>query len=214
MNTPNLFGTINDFLPKANGWCPVSKAMTLASLVLSLRPDVACEIGSYAGKSSIPIALAMQLLGKGTLIAIDPYDPEESARNETAESSVWWKKLDHNAILAEFEGYIQTYGLQNIIQIKRTTSDAFDTSGLSIDLLHIDGAHSNALADAKHYCPCVKQGGFVVMDDLNWFVNGRHTVREATDWMKAHSFVELYEVVKQSGSKTIPDDDWGIFQKL
>lgn len=210
-----LFSTISEFLPKANGWCTELKAHTLAALVIATRPKLALEVGSYAGKSSIPMALAMKQLGMGTLLAIDPYDPDESAKNETPESAAWWKKLEHNSILAEFEGYINSFGLQNIVQVKRMTSDAFDPTECEIDILHIDGAHSHALEDSRRYCPYVRQGGFVVMDDLNWYVSTRHTVKEATDWMEREGgFLNLYSVTKQSGIPNVPDDDWGVWQRL
>jgi hypothetical protein len=157
----------------------------------------------------------MKELGHGSLIAIDPYSPDESAKHETQESSVWWHKLNHDAILGEFEGYIQTFGLQNIVTVKRMTSDAFDPSDLEIEILHIDGAHGpQALRDAQRYCSHVRLGGYVVMDDINWYVDGQFTVRKAVEWMESHGFRKLYDVVKHHNIPNEPQDDWGVWQKL
>lgn len=214
MNTIDLFGKINEINGLANGWCHPKKAMAMAGLVLATRPSLAVEIGSYSGKSVLPVALSMQLLGHGTIIAIDPYSPDESAKDESEAGAVWWKNLDHNAILAEFQGHIQKYSLQNIVQVHRMTSDAFDPSNLKIDMLHIDGHHAHALTDAKRYCPNVVSGGYVFMDDLHWYVDNRFTVKDATDWMEQNRFTKLYDSVRQYGSATTPDEDWGLYRKL
>lgn len=40
----------------------------------------------------------------------------------------------------------------------------------SINILHIDGNHTEqiALADAKMFLPKVKKGGYIWFDDVNW----------------------------------------------
>lgn len=205
---------IESLLPSLDGWCSQGKAHTLASIIVATRPDVALEVGTYAGRSAIPMALAMKYVGKGTLIGVDPYSPQESAKSENSVNSEWWLRLDHNAILEKFKLQITRLGLQNIIRIERMTSDQY-VPQLGIGLLHIDGSHGEqAIRDAQRYCPCVKLGGFVVLDDIHWLADNRMAVAEAAEWMESNGFVKLFEVVKQSTDPNVPCDDWAVYCKL
>ena len=51
----------------------------------------------------------------------------------------------------------------------------------SIDILHIDGNHTedSAYFDAVHWLPKVKQGGYIWFDDVNW-----STTNKAVRYMK------------------------------
>lgn len=53
----------------------------------------------------------------------------------------------------------------------------------SIDILHIDGNHTEdvALADAKMYLPKVKSGGYIWFDDVNW-----PTTKNAWEYLSLH----------------------------
>jgi hypothetical protein len=50
----------------------------------------------------------------------------------------------------------------------------------SIDILHIDGNHSEdpALFDAKNWLPKVRPGGYIWFDDANW-----PTTKKAVDYL-------------------------------
>lgn len=211
MKALHIFDTIDALVPTLDGWATIEKANTLAALVLAARPFTVVELGTYAGRSAIPMALAMKHLGQGILIGVDPYSPDESAKNETVESALWWKNLNHNAILEKFKTQINTLGLQNVIRLERMTSDAFDPPD-SIDILHVDGSHGiQVKTDVMRYCPRVRVGGYVIMDDINWCVNGVQTVKEATNWMLENGFRKLYEVIKPAATKDQPGDDWAVF---
>ena len=63
-----------------DGWCSIEKAYALASAIIALRPGVVVEIGIWAGRSLIPMALALKKVGAGKIIGIDPWRAEESAK--------------------------------------------------------------------------------------------------------------------------------------
>lgn len=209
----SLFSQIESMVPGMDGWCTLNKAMRCAALVTATRPTLCLEIGTYSGRSAIPIALALQYNGHGTLIGVDPYDPIESAKNETQCSSEWWGKLRHEIILEQFLTKIRELGLQNVLRLERMTSDAFQPPD-DIDIFHCDGSHGpQALIDTQRYASKVRVGGYVIMDDINWCVDGKWTVRDATQWLEGNGFAKLYEMVKPSTDPNQPADDWALYQR-
>lgn len=206
-----LFELIEQNVPRMNGWATVEKASTLAALVVATRPKLIVEIGTYAGRSAIPMALALKQNGGGKLIGIDPYDPVASSENENESNADWWKKLDHNAIMNEFLGYIKTFGLQDYVTLERKRSNDVKPPQ-AIDIFHCDGSHAEqALVDVKRFAPSVNVGGFVILDDLHWSSNA---VSSAAQWLQANGFKMLYSVVKPAAAKDLPCDDWGVFQRV
>lgn len=208
-----LANFIENVSPILDGWCGKRKAYTLAGIVIATRPDIAIEIGTFGGRSAIPMAIAMKEIGHGTLIGIDPYSNAEAAKNENEVNSNWWFRLNLESILEKFKNHIDRLGLQNIVRIERITSDAYQPP-LNVGLLHIDGSHGEqAIRDAKRYCPCVKIGGFVVADDIHWVADNRMAVAESVEWMESNGFTKLFEVVKQSTDPNVPCDDWCVLQR-
>ena len=76
----NLFDDIEQVDSKlGHGWCTLDKMNVLASLIVSTRPQVVVELGVWAGRSLIPMALALRYNKVGKAIAIDPWDSKASA---------------------------------------------------------------------------------------------------------------------------------------
>jgi predicted O-methyltransferase YrrM len=157
-----------------NGWCSPEKAYSLSACVMKYKPKLAVEIGVYSGRSFFAIALSMIQVGHGHLIGIDPWSPLESVKGWKDVNGEWWRKLDHNAIYAEFAAYRHKLGLDSITTTLDMTSDAafemFKRTKLHVDLLHVDGNHSpeQAVRDVENYVPMVNAGGIVYFDDLDW----------------------------------------------
>lgn len=77
----NLFEKIeSDLAIHKDGWCTLEKAYALAAAVIMLRPSLVVEVGIWAGRSFVPMALALKQIGKGQIIGIDPWKAEESPR--------------------------------------------------------------------------------------------------------------------------------------
>lgn len=203
-----VFDYISSNIPAMDGWATLEKANTLAALVFATRPKLVVELGTYAGRSAIPMMLAMQYLGHGHLIGIDPYDPEASANGENDANSIWWKKLDHNAILEKLNAKVDTLGLRNVFTLIRKKSNDVEPPK-DIDIFHCDGNHAQqALIDVQRFSPNVS--GYVILDDISWSSGGP---TDAARWLESHGFKELYRVVKPAAQPNVPCDDWAVFQR-
>ena len=83
-----------------------------------------------------------------------------------------------------FRSNIKKYGVSEYCNIIRDKSENVVNQFLdsSLDLLHIDGNHSEILSykDATLYLPKVKIGGYIVFDDIWWTeVDNYVTTRKA-----------------------------------
>ncbi len=175
-----------------HGWCSPSKAKTLAAICVALRPEVVVEIGIYAGRSFVPMALALQQNGKGKAIGIDPFDAAVSASTEVGQNKDWWGGLDHGNIEEHLMGAIDGLALAPFVDIRRQKSDDVQPPD-NIGLLHVDGAHTEqAIRDVRRFAQNVNIGGFVCLDDILW---DSGAVSEAAGYLLKLGFVELYRTV-------------------
>ena len=166
---PTLTESIIDALTRIpHGWCSIEKALELADTITSNKMERIVEIGVFAGRSLIPMALACKHQGFGKVVGIDPWQPQASVEGQTGENMTWWSKLDHDAIYAEFLRCVAILGVEPYVDVQRLRSDDFFPIG-PIQLLHVDGNHSDqALRDAERYAPLVPVGGYTYLDDLGW----------------------------------------------
>lgn len=199
-----LFSLISTTIPTMDGWTTLPKACALASLTLAIKPVSAVEIGVWAGRSLVPIAMAMKSIGSGIVTGIDPYSPQESAKSEVGANADWWAAADHKAIKEKFLGFVRYFDLAQHVRLIEKPSDQVDF-GKEIQLLHIDGSHTDqAVRDAERFGKWVTLGGIVVMDDINWVMGG---VLRAIDTLEDMGFVE---VVRRTGN----GEDWNIMQRV
>lgn len=187
MSTPPIPSSINHYittiLPKMDGWCSPEKATRIATTILGQNARLCLEIGVYAGRSLLAIALALRELGDGLVIGIDPWDPEASVagwENDPANRD-WWSgktsNLNHGAIHLQCVAHIKRLQLDPYITLLPITSDAaaamFKSAHVTspwLNFLHIDGNHSEAqaLRDVETFVPWVHDDGTVAFDDLDW----------------------------------------------
>lgn len=184
-----LFTEIADLVPKLHGWCSVEKAHTLASMVLSLRPEVCLEIGVWGGRSLLPMAMALRNLKQGVIYAIDPWSISASEQGQTGDNQKWWSTANHEVVYNDFVAHVHRTGTEKYVRIYRMKSDDFDPPP-RIGILSIDGNHGpQAIKDVRRYVPSVSIGGFVVMDDLDWVGD---TVKQAAGLLPDFGFKRLY----------------------
>lgn len=189
-NDRKLFTLISTTIPTMDGWCSVPKACALAALVLARKPDTVVEIGVWAGRSLLPMAMAAKHINHGTVIGIDPYSSQESAKFEIGENADWWGKQDHKAIKARFEAFCKNFGVQDCVKLIEKPSDDVDLKGTNIQLLHVDGSHTEqAVRDAERFGPLIERGGIAVLDDIMWVGGG---VLRAIDALEEMGFHEVY----------------------
>ncbi|NNM43653.1 MAG: class I SAM-dependent methyltransferase [Chlamydiae bacterium] len=173
---------LNDTLSKMEsfeGWCSKEKAEKMMRLILATKPTVCVEIGVLGGKSAFPTlrALAHNNNG-GALHAIDPWSNEEAARNfdPNGEHGRFWKTVDLGKFHRQFIDKIQAHDLTRFCVVHKQTSEAAASQLPPIDILHIDGNHSekSSTSDVETYLPKVKEGGYIWLNDSN-----RPTKKEA-----------------------------------
>lgn len=200
-----LFSLISTTIPTMDGWTSLPKACALASLTLAIKPISACEIGIWAGRSLLPVAMAMKTIGSGIITGIDPYSPQESAKGEFGENEKWWAAQDHLAIKEKFTHFVLRFDLGKHVRHIHKPSDEVDLKGFKFELLHIDGSHTDqAVRDAERFGALVPIGGVAVLDDLNWVGGG---VLRAIDTLEELGFREILR-------RTSDGDNWNIMQRV
>lgn len=162
-----LFEIIEKTNAQMQGWCGSEKAAILASMVLTLRPEVVLEVGVFAGKSLIPMALAMKEINRGVIIGVDAWSKQVAVREQTSpEHQKWWNELDIDAIYSSFVNSVNTLGLNKHVDIVRKESQNFNGPP-AYGIFHCDGSHSvTTINDIMRFAPKVVMGGFVILDDI------------------------------------------------
>ncbi|MGZ4314903.1 MAG: class I SAM-dependent methyltransferase [Gaiellaceae bacterium] len=127
----------------------LDEAAYLYRLVRELKPDTAVEIGRYRGGSTFLIASA---LGTGTLHS---YDIASRQGRSGAE-------LDRELLAA-----LDRFGLADRVRLYVADSRSAEPPGTPIDLLFIDGDHSEegVRADLERWGPLLSHHGHVLMHD-------------------------------------------------
>jgi len=159
---------------KFDGWCEEEKVYKMMDLIYDTHPSICVEIGVFGGSSVYPTAAALSYLKQGVIYAIDPWSKAACLEGYASDDAnyKWWGSINLDSILRDFIAKMKLYGVHHRCTILRATSvDAlshFDDA--SIDILHIDGNHTeeSALRDVLLYYPKVKSGGYIWFDDANW----------------------------------------------
>lgn len=203
-----LMEEIRDTIPTLQGWATVEKAQTLAMFVLTMRPRTVVEIGVFGGRSLIPMAMALRHLGStGRVVGIDPWSMDASIVGQEGENREWWGKLNHEAIFQGFLTTINKMGLNEVVEIRRMTSDDYEPKN-GISILSIDGNHGpQVLRDIKRYAPKVAIGGYLILDDLHW--SGGNVNVAFDKLIQSHAGPKFVERFKESGDH----DDYAVLQR-
>lgn len=188
------------------GWCSHKKAGILIDIILKINPDKVLEIGVWGGKSLVPMASALKSLGKGKVYGIDPWSSQESVKYVMNDSNLaYWSHTDHEAVFQTLNKQIDRFELNDYIELIRSTSADADPID-DIDLLHIDGNHSEETSylDVTKWVPLVRSGGYIILDDMTWYENNLFTTAKAAKWLDKHC-IKLAEICE--------DSVWGIWVK-
>lgn len=166
----NLFQTIAELVPNLHGWCTPQKAQLLAASVLTLRPDTSVVIGVWGGRDTFALGLAHKEIGKGQVLAIDPWSASASIQGQNEANRAWWGNSPmHEQVYRDFLQKRGELGLNDWITVERMISD-YATVPKRIDgTLVIDGNHGpQASKDVERFVPSVASGALVMLDDVNW----------------------------------------------
>jgi len=185
----SVIDVVQKNLKSIEGWCSLEKATKLINCIDTIKPDLCVEIGVFGGSSFIPQALAIKKNGKGEIVGIDPWTNESALEEMQGKDNVdWWSKLDMNYIYNHFISNLEKFNVKDISKVIKNKAEnvCSEFKDESIDLLHIDGNHSESLAykDATLYLPKVKTGGYIFFDDIYWSEVGTHvTTRKAINFL-------------------------------
>lgn len=199
---PQLKQRIHAFLadPHVQGWCTPEKAEYIAILTLDAAPKQIVEIGVFGGKSLVPFAMAAQSIG-GHVTGIDPWSKEAALEGDIgAENAAWWGSLNYEEIYEGAVGAVSKYGAESnttILRMKDTVALPLFADE-SIDILHVDGNHSEAVSQRyiNQWGTKLRKGGYLIMDD--------------TDWASQAATVKLIE---SRYSKVHSAHSWAVYQK-
>ncbi|WP_398471780.1 class I SAM-dependent methyltransferase [Tardiphaga sp.] len=202
----DLRATIVETIPKLSGWCSERKALLLSDLVLQNDVERALEIGVFAGRSAVPVAMTMRYLKRGQLLAVEAWSNlVATAYPIDDEHDNWWAEVDLAAIKREYFKSITKYDLTRHVSTLELSSDeafaALSTS--SFDLIHIDGGHSEqqAIADVQQWTSTLNKRGLAVVDDIFW-----PSMKPARAWL--HATCEVVDEVCESEHVT-----YGIYRR-
>jgi predicted O-methyltransferase YrrM len=142
------------------------------SLVRRERPLCVVEVGVYAGRSLLPQALALKHNDRGVVWGIDAWSGSVTQEGTQAPSEWPWGKTDFVAVRKELDDALRGAELFPwVCLLQARSQDAVHRfQEESIDILHIDGNHSEEVstADVRNFLPKLKQGGWLWMDDTDW----------------------------------------------
>lgn len=171
-----VFKKIQELVGTLPGWCSPEKARAMAELVIEQKPAVSVEIGVFGGRSLIALALAHEHIKHGHVFGIDPWTKEAALESvQEKENLDWWSAQHYDLIYENCLKAMLEFVSVERWTIFRTTSENACPIFQYIDVLHIDGNHSEekSVLDVFLYLPKVKSGGFVWFDDVDWTTTRR-----------------------------------------
>lgn len=152
------------------------KVLLLAELIVSRQLERIVEIGVYRGRLMLPLGRLMARLGRGEMVGIDPYAAEAAVQRDVEREGIdlveWPTTVDWEGIHREVTGAIARWSMEGHARlIRQRAEDAAPSfAERPIDLLHVDGNHDLAAVtrDVELYLPYLRDGGYLVMDDIAW----------------------------------------------
>lgn len=159
--------------PPMDGWCTHEKAVNLFNTVLDNKLQLCVEIGTFGGRSVIAMALALKELGEGVVFGIDPWKVDACLEGKNDElNDQWWSQIDWNSIISKYFDKMQEFGvLEYTCHLRKHDTQCLRFfKDKSIDLIHFDSNHSEKVAcrTVNDWWSKIKDGGFIVMDDIDW----------------------------------------------
>ena len=155
-------------------WCSEAKARELHSIVSSYEDPVIVEIGVFMGQSAFITLETMRRLSiPGSFFAVDPWTTGATLEGlNSQENDEWWSSIDIDEIYENFLRCIADNkfgGLCNVVR-KKSEDFHYDWKGQPIDILHIDGNHSEeqSVNDVLLWSNSLSIGGTIIMDDTGW----------------------------------------------
>lgn len=168
----NYKGKLLETVPSMNGWCDPAKSNHIFDSVVRQRATTCVELGVFAGRSFVAFALALAALGEdGVAYGVDTWAASPAVANNEGENAAWWRGIDYPAMYNECHQTCGKLGVLNYTKLlKMSTVDAYHEIKGPVDVLHIDGNHSqwDSTRDVAMWVDRVSPNGLVYFDDEDW----------------------------------------------
>jgi hypothetical protein len=160
-------------VPKMNGWCDPAKANHIFDSVIKQRATRCVELGVFAGRSLIAFGLALAKLGnpKSVVYGVDTWSAIAATTNNDGDNAQWWKSVDYDAIRHECVSTCESLEISTYVKLmKMSTVQAFYEIDGNVDILHIDGNHSqwDSTRDVTMWVDRVVAKGIIYFGDEDW----------------------------------------------
>lgn len=193
---------INHYCPKLPGWSDskgLAQCHALYGLIVESKAKISVEVGVFGGQGLLAMLFAHRKLEQDGLpdtcaVGIDPWGIDAAVEGTNGGANdAWNKTVDWDKIYRDCMQNIADHHLMKWCRIHRDKSieAAAAFSDGCIGVLHQDGNHSEEVtcAEAIAFAPKIKEFGYVVCDDINWFVDGKRTLDKAIALWIASGFV-------------------------
>lgn len=193
---------IEHYIPTMPGWSSPEKCLEIAKLIRETDADISFEIGIYAGRGFLAMAMAHRDIGKGVVHGCDPWEAVACREGENDPvNDEWWDQQNYPRLYAYFVDNILQHRLLEFCNWYRFKSEAvaalFENNTISV--MHQDGNHSelNSCQEVLLWDDKIVSGGYWVMDDTNW-----PSTTKAQSLMLDRNYTEIMD-----------NGDWKIFKK-
>lgn len=149
---------------KIDGFLTFAEAAALHRCATKLPSGAnVLEIGCWKGKSTYCIASGLVEGGGGKVHVIDPFN----AAGEAGSKEVYDVKKGELPLIEQFKENMRSRGVLEKIEILQGYSQEFAGKVPKLDMLFIDGDHSQegATADYDNFAPSLNPGGFIAFHD-------------------------------------------------
>ncbi len=156
------------------GWTSIEKAKSLYDIVKIANAKTVIEIGTFAGRATLPLAAAIKETG-GKLYTIDSYSFKASLEGKNnPDHDKFWVEVDYDSIESLAKKTLRENELEAVFvkgksQDVVSTFESWDEPGF-VDVIYIDGNPSEqaSMLDVQNYAPLIKEDGFLILNDSNW----------------------------------------------
>lgn len=182
---------IRDVCRMVDGWTSPEQAIAMVSAVVALRPALSVEIGVYAGRGLLCLALAHQSIGYGVAVGIDAYDHSAATAGQAEKHREFWGRVNLAEVRRKCERSIAGVTSAGFCRLECVASSLAVIEG-PIGVLRIDGNHGEqAVADVRRFAPQVQPGGLLFLDDIGW-IGG--AVSRAAECLTETGWRRLYNI--------------------
>lgn len=155
------------------GWCTPDKAKRLMRIAKWRAPEIAVEVGVHGGRSLVALAMGVKFAGLGHIDGIDSYSAVDCLEGEQSDvDKQLWSATEYETLHTSALSGLTLHDLNDAARIVRKRADdaVHDYADGSIDLIHLDGNHSELVScrDVATWLPKMRSISTWICDDTNW----------------------------------------------